>query len=43
MSGYGDRRMERGEPLDSGIPLLEKPWDLRERLVTLRRVRDAGG
>jgi len=40
MSGYGDRRMEKGEPLDPEIPLLEKPWELREFLTTVRRLLD---
>jgi two-component system cell cycle sensor histidine kinase/response regulator CckA len=40
MSGYGDRRMEQGEPLDPEIPLLEKPWELSELLITVRRVLD---
>jgi two-component system cell cycle sensor histidine kinase/response regulator CckA len=38
MSGYGDRRMEQGEPLDPEIPLLQKPWELREFLITVRRL-----
>ena len=40
MSGYGDRRMENGEPLDPEIPLLEKPWELSEFLTTVRRLLD---
>ena len=40
MSGYGDRRMDNGEPLDPEIPLLEKPWELSELLITVRRVLD---
>jgi DNA-binding NtrC family response regulator len=40
MSGYGDRRMEKGEPLDPEIPLLQKPWELSEFLITVRRLLD---
>lgn len=40
MSGYGDRRLEKGEPLDPEIPLLEKPWELSELLLTVRKVLD---
>jgi len=40
MSGYGDRRVEGGKPLDAEIPLLEKPWALSELLTTVRRVLD---
>jgi DNA-binding NtrC family response regulator len=40
MSGYGDRRMDTGERLDPEIPLLEKPWELSELLITVRRVLD---
>jgi CheY-like chemotaxis protein len=39
-SGYGDRRLEGGEPLDPDIPLLEKPWELSELLITVRSVLD---
>jgi len=40
MSGYGDRRMEGGEAIDPEIPLLEKPWELSELLVAVRKVLD---
>ena len=39
MTGY-DQLMERGRPVDPGIPVLQKPWELSELLLTVRRVLD---
>jgi len=40
MTGYDDRGMEAGEPLDPELPLLQKPCEPSEFLMTVRRMLD---